>query len=108
MHVLVGDESGQLVTYGAQAMEVAETALLDIDGSSIQLPLVFSGREAAPIIVSDANVHSLDLGEPLPVAGRPEGAVRWAYLGILGLACLVPSWALLAFVTLRFSRRAAR
>jgi hypothetical protein len=109
VHVLVGDEQGQLVTYGPQAIRQAETALLEVDPLGIQAPLALPRMEAAPLVVSNDNAASLDFGEPLPEAsGRPAALARAIYLGLLGLVCLVPAGAILAIVTFGTTRRGVR
>lgn len=108
VHVLVGDEAGQLVTYGAQAIGEAETAELEVDPQGLQAPLAFARGEVEPLVVTDDNVASIEFGEALLVATeRPAAPVRWAYLGLLGVACLVPAGAMLVFITLRLTRRGA-
>lgn len=106
VHVLVGNEAGELVTYGPQPIARQETATLELNPASIQLPLSFEHGEIDPVRLTEANVGSIDFGEPLPGSGaRPAAPVRWIYLGLLGLACLIPPMALLGFLTLRPLRR---
>jgi len=109
VHVLVGDEQGRLVTYGPQAITEAETAVLEVDPVSIQTPLALPRGKAAALVVTEENAASFDFGDPLPeTSGRPAALVRGIYLGLLGLACLVPTGALLVVVTLRLTRRGAK
>jgi hypothetical protein len=96
-----------MVTYGPQAIRESEDALLVVDRQGIRVPLQMPGGEVAALEVTDENAASFDFGEPLTTQGRPTGIVRWAYLGLLGLACLVPVGAVLAFLTLRLTRRGA-
>jgi hypothetical protein len=57
--------------------------------------------------VTEENAASFDFGEPLTFEARPTGIVRWIYLGLLGLACLVPVEAALGFLILRRTKRGA-
>ena len=108
MHVLVGDEAGELVTYGPQVIHESEGAVLEVNSQGIRAPLQMPGGEVAPLVVTDENAASFDFSEPLAMQWRPTGVVRWAYLGLLGLAFLAPAGAVLAFLTLRLTRRRAR
>ena len=107
VHVLVGDDSGELVTYGPQAIREAEAAVLALGPQGIRVPLRTPGGEVTARVVTEENAASFDFGEPLTFEARPTGIVRWIYLGLLGLACLVPVGAALGFLTLRRTKRGA-
>lgn len=105
VHVLVGDDAGELVTYGPQAIRESEGAVLEVDRQGIRVPLQMPGGDAAALEVTEENAASYDFGEPLTMQGRPTGIIRWVYLGLLGLACLIPAMTILGFLALRPLRR---
>lgn len=108
VHVLVGDDSGELVTYGPQAIREAEAAVLAVDAQGIRAPLQMPGGEVAALVVTEENAASFDFGEPLTMQTRPTGSARWIYLSLVGLACLIPAMTIVGFLTLRPLRRAGR
>lgn len=109
-HVIVGDETGELVTYGPQTVPAGQAARLMIDPGSIAQPLELpNGEQVGPISVTDANVEQLDFGEPASGAGvaarLPEGSTRLSYLLGLFLCTWGPAAAAWTALSLRAGRK---
>jgi hypothetical protein len=107
VHVIVGDENNQLVTYGPQAIQPGQSATLMISPNTIDHPLQTPGGQAVePIAVNESNVGDIDFGEPVNgISIALEPAVRTGYLAVLFLCTWGPATAIWAVVSMRIARR---
>lgn len=64
-HILIGDEAGNVSTFGAQPIRKGEQATFELaaDGvvASLQAP---DGSAVPPVLITQENLPTLDLGEP--------------------------------------------
>ncbi len=111
-HILVGDENGNVVTYGPQPITAGETADLVLSDAPIDsAALQTSAGPVEPILLTDENVGEMDFGE----AVETRTGASWltaqnlgravAGVGLL-LLCLV-ALAAIGFGVWRLTRRKA-
>lgn len=109
-HVVVANESGEMVTYGPQEVAVGEAATLAVAGSITQPLELPDGRQIKAIPVTDNNVDQLEFGEPeAGTAVDPDlidSTARIGYLLVLLLCTLGPAAGIWATISLRRGRTA--